>query len=296
MTARAALAATAGEAMARERSFFALPARLLDRSARERVRLLHAWVRGCDQRSDDTQARLSYLRVQTQRALKGEGMGDAPFEALRIVAAECDLPARLVEDHLEAAALEARDWRPRSQADLLSYCYHSAGAVACLVAVTLGVSPDDSDTLDHASDLGMAFELAAIARDMSEDDAIGQSWLPLEWLVEMDVPPGEEMRIQYRERMGVLAQRLAALAEDYAASGCAIVRGMPFRRRWAVLTAANILGRILREVDARGAHSWDYRIGVPRRTQLALAAKAWVAARRRDAPPPARNRLWTRPR
>ena len=54
---------------------------------------------------------------------------------------------------------------------LWRYCYHVAGAVGVMMAVVMGVARDDGETLDRACDLGIAFQLANIARDIGEDDA-----------------------------------------------------------------------------------------------------------------------------
>ena len=40
--------------------------------------------------------------------------------------------------------------------------------------------------LDRACDLGLAFQLVNIARDVSEDDARGRCYIPTEWLAEAD--------------------------------------------------------------------------------------------------------------
>lgn len=300
--------ASAGETIRRGSKSFHLSSRLFDRETREHAWLLYAWCRACDDISDgqtlgrdaapigDAQGRLSNLRVRTARALTGETIGDMPLDALGVVATECRIPHRFVHDHLEGFGLDAQGWRPRSEVDLLRYCYHVAGAVGCMMAVVMGVAPDDQETLDRASDLGIAFQLANIARDMSEDDAVGRCYLPVEWLVEMDVPPGQHMSPPWRERMGVLVRRLATLAEQYEKSGRSGAARLPFRARWAVLAAANIYGAITREAGKRGAHSWDYRIVIPRWRKIALAAKAWAEARtgkRADVP---RDGLWTRPR
>ena len=66
----------------------------------------------------------------------------------------------------------------------MRYCYHVAGVVGCMMAVVMGVSPDDDATLDRACDLGLAFQLANIMRDVEEDDRAGRCYLPLEWLAE----------------------------------------------------------------------------------------------------------------
>lgn len=296
MTRRAELVAAAGEAIQRGSKSFHLASHLFDEVTRERAWLLYGWCRACDDLADgqvlghdavvvrDPAERLSAIRTLTDRALAGEATGEAPFDGLGIVAAECAIPRRWIEDHIEGFALDARDWRPRTQDDLLRYCYHVAGAVGCMMAVVMGVDPEDEDTIGRASDLGLAFQLANIARDLSEDDAIGRCYLPQEWLAEMDIPPGQHMKPPYRERMGVLGRRLAGLAANYEASARIGARCLPFRSRWAVLAATAIYGEIAREVARRGAHAWDRRVVVRRRRQLMLLASAgWEAARMRQA-------------
>ena len=302
---RAAIVATAGETIARGSKSFALASRLFDRRTREHAWLLYAWCRHCDdiadgqtlghdmRRAGDAQKRLSHLRVQTARALAGEETGDMPFDALRIVASECAIPHALIHDHLEGFALDAREWVPRSEADMLRYCYHAAGSVGCMMAVIMGVSPGDRDTLDRASDLGIAFQLANIGRDMSEDDAVGRNYVPEEWLTGLDIPPGQHMKPYYRERISVVTQWLGGLARDYEASGRAGAAKLPFRARWAVLAAAGIYGEIAREVARRGAHAWDYRVVIGKRRKLAWVAKAWWQAQR-GVGEAGRGGLWTR--
>ncbi|HEV2748058.1 MAG TPA: phytoene/squalene synthase family protein [Allosphingosinicella sp.] len=290
MASRAALIAQAGATIGRGSKSFALASRLFDRATRERAWLLYAWCRACDDLLDgqtlgrratrvaDAQQRLSRIRVQTERALAGLPLGEPPFEALRIVAGECAIPHRFVRDHVEGFELDAREWRPRTEQDLLRYCYHAAGAVGCMMAVVMGVPPEDEETLARASDLGIAFQLANIARDLSEDDAIGRCYLPDLWLAEMDMPPGEHMKPPYRERMAVLAGRLCRLAERHEASGRIGASRLPFRARSAVLAAAGIYGDISRQVARRGAHAWDKRIMVARLRKLSLLAAAVTAS------------------
>ena len=305
MVTRDALVATAGETIARGSKSFSLASRLFDRATRERAWLLYAWCRACDDLADgqtlghdatsvqDAQERLSWLRVQTERALTGEPVGEMPFDALRIVAAESAIPHRFVHDHLEGFAMDARQWRPRSEEEMLCYCYHVAGAVGCMMAVAMGVSPDDKDTLDHASDLGIAFQLANIARDLNEDDCVGRCYLPVEWLVEMDVPPGQHMKPPYRDRMAALAKRLCALVERYEASGRAGAARLPFRSRWAVLTAAGIYGDIAREVVKRGPLAWNNRVVTSRTAKVVWVARSWFDARQQPEAV-SREGLWTK--
>jgi phytoene synthase len=205
------------------------------------------------------------------------------------------VPHALIEDVIAGFALDAQDWRPRSEADMLRYCYHVAGAVGCAMAIVMGVKPDDADTLDHACDLGIAFQLANIARDIEEDDRVGRCYLPEEWLVEMDIPPGQHMKPPFRARLAVLAKRLAAMAADYEVSAVEGAQKLPFRSRWAVLAAAGIYGAIARKVAVRGEHAWDHRVTIGRAEKLALIVKAGAAAFNLRTPSPRNSALWTRP-
>ncbi len=74
-----------------------------------------------------------------------------------------------------------------SIADTLHYCYHVAGVVGLMMARVLGVK--DEGLFDHACDLGLAFQLTNIARDLIEDHRNGRIYLPEQWLREEGVRP-----------------------------------------------------------------------------------------------------------
>ncbi len=307
---RAAIVATAQESIARGSRSFAAASRLFGPRIREHSWLLYAWCRACDDIADgqedghngeavaDPAERLEAIRVRTAAALAGEWVGDPAFDALRIVAAEAALPHALVWDVVQGFALDAEDWRPRHEADLYRYCYHVAGAVGCLMAVVMGVKPDDEATLDRACDLGIALQLANIARDVEADDRIGRCYLPVDWLVEMDMPPGEHMKPPFRPRLAVLARRLADRAEEYAASGGEGARALGFRSAWAVLAAKDIYGAVARKVAERGEQAWDHRVTTSPWEKLAAITRAFGAAwkRREGEASPRPADLWTRSR
>jgi phytoene synthase len=243
----------------------------------------------------DPHARLARIREQTRLALAGQASGDPAFDGFGIVARECGITPALANDLIEGFALDAADWRPRTEEDLYQYCYHVAGAVGVMMALVMGVAPDDEATLDRACDLGLAFQLANIARDIGEDDTVGRCYLPVAWLVEMDIPPGEHMKPPFRPRLAVLARRLADRAGAYEASARVGAAALPFRSAWAVLAAAGIYGDIARTVAARGAQAWDRRVVTSKAAKL-----GWVARAAGQALRPAADRgragLWTRPR
>ncbi len=308
---RAALVAAARDSIARGSKSFATASTLFDPATRERAWLLYAWCRRCDDLADgqelgqgrttvaDPAARLAEISALTEAALAGVATGQPAFDALGVVVRETGMPHRLPRDLVAGFAMDADGFRPRDENDLYRYCYHVAGAVGVMMAIVMGVDPDEAAVLDRACDLGLAFQLANIARDLSEDDAAGRCYLPVAWLAEIDVPPGEALRPPHRERLAMLGRRLSERAGAYEESARHGTPSLSFRSAWAVLAAAGIYGDIAREVARRGAHAWDRRVVVSTAAKLGWVARAgWQAAwrNRRWSGDGSRAGLWTRPR
>jgi phytoene synthase len=299
-TDRPRLVAAARRSIRNGSKSFALASRLFDRPTRERVWLLYAWCRACDDIADDQdhgrpagsgarldpETRLTTIRQLTGRAMAGESTGHAAFDALGLLMREVPLDGNLVEDVLAGFALDAAGWRPRSEADMLRYCYHVAGAVGVMMAAVMGVPAGDEDTLDRACDLGIAFQLANIVRDVWEDDAAGRCYLPVEWLAEADIPPGEVTKPHYRHALVPLVARVCELVRVYEASARIGAARLSFRQRWAVLAAARIYGDIAREVESLGAHAWDHRVHIGPVRKASLMIDAFGETRREPAPVP----------
>jgi phytoene synthase len=285
---------------------FALASRLFDKPTREKAWLLYAWCRRCDDIADGqdhggtlkldeatAQRRIEAVRVLTRRALDGQPTAEEAFDALGQVALEAGLTEDMTDDVIEGFALDAEGWRPRTEGDLMRYAYHVAGAVGVMMARVMGIPREDHDTLDRACDLGLSFQLTNIARDVCEDDTAGRCYLPLEWLAEADIPPGEHMKPEFRPALAALVGRLLDLADAHEAAARWGANGLRFRQRWAVLGAANIYGAIGRQVRQLGPHAWDHRVRVGFAAKLKLVWRAFGEAFR-AAPQPQPMPRWTR--
>lgn len=269
---------------------FAAASHLFDRETRERVWLLYAWCRRCDDIIDaqdhggalgdqsGAAERLLLVREKTTLAFAGRETDDPAFDALGLVARETGLTLEMASAVIDGFALDAADWQPHSEADLMRYCWHVAGAVGVMMAVVMGVSPDDQDTLDRACDLGLAFQLANIARDIEEDDAADRCYVPLDWLAEEDIPPGEQMKPHFRPALTRIVKRLCHTAHVHECSARIGAARLTRRQRWAILSAAGIYGEIAREVERRGDHAWDHRTVVSNARKISFIGKAALAS------------------
>jgi 15-cis-phytoene synthase len=303
---RDALIAHARTSIARGSKSFAAASKLFDQTTRERVWLLYAWCRKCDDMADgqdhggtmsqvdDSHVRLAAIRELTQRAMLGKVTGEPAFDALAVVAAECGLTQKMADDVIEGFALDAADWRPQTEHDLYQYCYHVAGAVGIMMAVVMGVPADDNATLDRACDLGLAFQLANIARDIAEDAEAGRCYLPADWLAETGIPADAIMQPAHRSNLTILAKRLCDASERYEASARVGAASLPMRSRWAVLSAAGIYGDIARKVRGAGDGAWDARVYTTKTAKLRWIARAYWMALRNNPDIVGREGLWTR--
>jgi len=301
LVARAEAAINAGS------KSFRFASRLFDQTTRERSWLLYAWCRACDDLADgqtlgrdatppaDPAERLALIQRETDRALAGQATGRVPFDALGLVVRECGIPRRFIDDHIEGFALDAAGWRPESEDDLLRYCYHVAGAVGCMMAVLMGVRVDDRDTLDRAADLGIAFQLANIARDLTDDARVGRIYVPRTWLAAARLDENSLAGRERREDLAAIAAKLGALEARYRASAKIGAARLSFRCRWAVLAAARIYGGIAEKVVALGPAAWDARVTTSKSEKLRDVAAAWGEARFVRPGPADRAGLWTRP-
>jgi phytoene synthase len=306
MMGRAELVAAAGATIAKGSQSFAAASKLFAPETRDRAWLLYAWCRAADDMTDgqelghgaigpaDPMGAQLELGALTAAALDSDADVPLPFAALRQVARETEMPRAFIADHLAGFALDSEGWQPDSEADLLRYCYHVAGTVGCMMAVVMGVDPQDEDTLDRACDLGLAFQLANIARDIVPDAAVGRCYIPAQWLADEGLQDADLTEPQHRAALARIAVRLVTLSRPYRASARIGAARLPGRSRLAVLAADAIYGAIGERVAAKGAQAWDQRVRVSSAGKLAL----FVAAAGRSIVAPSetpRTGLWSRP-
>ena len=290
---------------------FAAAARLFDPATRRSVLMLYAWCRHCDDVVDgqelgfnlpggapnDAAAKLAVLEDQTRRAYLGEPMRDPAFAAFQEVALRHRIDPRFALDHLAGFAMDVQETHYETIEDTLRYCYHVAGVVGLMMASIMGAH--EPRVLDRACDLGLAFQLTNIARDIVEDARMGRCYLPAQWLREAGIPPRELADPRYRAQLAKVAARLVDHAEPYYHSAGTGIAALPLRSAWAIASARNVYRQIGIVVKRRGAHAWDERAGTGKATKLWLLAKGAASALgSRFSGPAALPRdpaLWQRP-
>ncbi len=290
---------------------FAMAAKLLPRDVRYDAMMLYAWCRHCDDVIDDQilgfakatasdqtpMERLEELRHKTKRAL--DGYADEPvFIALGRVIRKHGIPERHPMELLRGFEMDVDGRVYQTLDDTLDYCYHVAGVVGVMMAMIMGVR--ERPTLNRASDLGIAFQLTNISRDVVEDAKGGRVYLPQEWLSEEGLSEANLADPRYRQSVFTVTQKLLREADVYYRSALFGMQRLPLGAAVGIGAARRVYRDIGRIVANRGEHAWDGRAIVGRSRKAAAALSGAVAAVRAHttlrlgyAPP--RDGLWTVP-
>jgi len=292
---------------------FAAAARLFESETRGNVYMLYAWCRYCDDEIDGQELgfakaepetstieeRLARIRDLTQRALDGEPMDEPAFQGLQQIVRRYQIPRRYPMELIEGFAMDAADHRYETLEDTLLYCYHVAGVVGVMMTYVMGVS--DPATLRRAADLGIAFQLTNIARDVMDDAKAGRCYLPRELLREFGVPPDDLARPEYRKDVVRVAKELLRVADRYYESAADGVRALPLRAAWAICTARGVYRDIGEIVLAQGEAAWQQRAVVSTGRKLfwvfagGMRALVAVGLRRFRHVAPRESDLWIKP-
>ena len=289
---------------------FAAAAKLFDERTRQSAVMLYAWCRHCDDVIDGQtlghgqvdgdrstgEARLAELVDLTERAYAGEPMQDPAFAAFQQVIQRHQIPKAYPLEHLAGFRMDVQGYHYQTFDDTLLYCYRVAGVVGLMMARVMGAEAEA--TLDRACDLGLAFQLTNIARDIVEDAAIGRVYLPADWLAEAGIPADGVGLLHKRPALALLSARLVDLAEPYYLSASQGLRDLPLRSAWSIATAHGIYRQNGVEVKERGAAAWDSRVSTIKgqKMQFLLGGAVLALASRRMQVRPRPVSLWKRPR
>jgi phytoene synthase len=290
---------------------FAAAAKLFDEETRENAYLLYAWCRHCDDVIDNqelgfdskpqdpavTRQILAELRTKTQAAIDDQPSEEAVFEGLRYVLKRNEIPARYPLELLDGFAMDATGHQYGTLSETLQYCYYVAGVVGVMMAYVMGTR--DPEALERATDLGIAFQLTNISRDVHEDAEVGRIYLPGDWLTEAGIPAEEILQAQHAAKLALVVEKLLNEADRYYNSANEGLRALGFRSAWAVAAARDVyraIGEIVRE---RGEHAWQERVVVRKRRKLLGVAEGMLDAARASLfdrhtnPTPRDSKLWS---
>lgn len=252
-------------------SFLFLPA-----NRRRAITALYAFCREVDDVVDECQdpqlaaTKLAWWRQAVAKLYAGTP--DHPVtQALLPVLVEFNLPQEQLLEIIDGMEMDLQQTRYLDFKALSLYCYRVASVVGLLAAEIFGTQ--DRKTQKYAHDLGMAFQLTNIIRDVGEDARRGRVYLPIDELQRFDVPVADILNARHSDNFRRLMEFQIERAEQYYAQAMAALPDIDRKAQRPGLVMAAIYRTLLEEIKRDGCQV------LAQRTSLTPIRKLWIAWR-----------------
>ena len=248
---------------------------------RRAITALYAFCREVDDAVDGvSEPQLARIKLDWWRAEIANLFAGSPqhlvTRALAPVAVSYGISAGRLNEIVDGMQMDLDQSRYLDFKGLERYCYHVAGVVGILSAGIFGYT--DSRTLEYATQLGTAFQLTNIIRDVGEDARKNRIYLPMEDLKTHGVTAADILKARYSDAFAELMRFEAERAKRYYERAFGALPQADRRAQRPGLIMAAIYRALLDEIERDGFRVLDRRTSLTPLRKLWLAWKTWVAA------------------
>lgn len=246
---------------------------------RRAITALYAFCREVDdvvdECSDENVARttLAWWRIQTAAIYEGKPQHPVT-QALVPVVKQFNLPQEHLQEIIDGMEMDLSQHTYADFKALQLYCYRVASVVGLLAAEIFGYS--DRKTLKYAHDLGIAFQLTNIIRDVGEDARRGRIYLPLDELAQFGVHTSDILDGRETEGFHKLMLFQVERAQRFYEQAYAQLPAVDRKAQRTGLIMAAIYRATLNEVVASGCHVLKERVSLTPLRKLWIAYKTWL--------------------
>jgi len=247
---------------------------------RRAITALYAFCREVDDVVDEVsdpdlaRTKLAWWRKEVGAIFSGTPQHPVAL-ALQPVVAAYRLPQQHFQTVIDGMAMDLERNRYLDFADLERYCHCVAGVVGLMSAEIFGYA--NPGTLDYARNLGIAFQLTNIIRDVGEDARRGRIYLPQDDLARHGVSVASILRRESTPAMVPLMKEQVARARRWHQNALDALPLEDRRTQRPGLIMAAIYRALLDEIERDGYAVLDHRIAL---TPLRKLWIAWTTARR----------------
>jgi 15-cis-phytoene synthase len=241
---------------------------------RQAITALYAFCREVDDVVDEchdvqvAQAKLDWWRNQIRQVFEGQPQHPVGL-ALQDVVKHFNLPREQLLEIIDGMQMDLQQTRYLDWKALQLYCYRVASVVGLLSAEIFG--HQNRQTLKYAHDLGMAFQLTNIIRDVGEDARRGRIYLPIDELQRFNVPARQILDGVHSDNFKALMAFQTQRARQFYDQAFALLPKEDRKPQRPGLIMAAIYRTLLDEIEADGFLVLD------RRTSLTPLRKIWLA-------------------
>ena len=243
---------------------------------RRAITALYAFCREVDDVVDEgmephvAESKLAWWRAEVANFSAGKPQHPVT-KALSVFKDQFSISGERLNEIIDGMEMDLRQTRYLDWAALETYCYRVASVVGLLAASIFGYR--DARTLDYAKNLGIAFQLTNIIRDVGEDARKNRVYLPIEDLQRFAVPASDILQAKESPSFRSLMEFEAERARGFYQSAMSVLPDADRRAQRPGLIMAAIYRTLLEEIQRDG-----FRV-LTQRTSLTPLRKFWIAWR-----------------
>jgi phytoene synthase len=252
----------------------------LPRPKRLAITALYAFCREVDDVADEcSDINIARTKLAWWRSEVGNLYAGNPQHPVTQALQDAVRDYNLAEEHfleiIDGMEMDLDQNRYGDFKELQLYCYRVASVVGLLSASIFGYS--DRRTLKYAHDLGLAFQLTNIVRDVGEDARRGRIYLPLDELAQYGVSEDDILHGRETENVRRLLEFQIERAQDYYRRAFEELPAADRRDQRTGLVMAAIYRTLLDEIRAGGCEKvLNQRVSLTPLRKLWLAWKTWI--------------------
>ena len=217
--------------------------------------------------------KLAWWREELDRLYAGQPQHPVT-QALKTVLMEFNLPQEQLLEIIDGMEMDLQQTRYPDFKALSLYCYRVASVVGLLAAEIFGYT--DRQTQKYAHDLGMAFQLTNIIRDVGEDARRGRVYLPIDELKHFEVPLSDILDSRYTENFRQLMEFQIERAEQYYVQAMAQLPSVDRKSQRPGLVMAAIYRTVLEEIKRDNCRVLTHRTSLTPLRKLWIAWRTWI--------------------
>jgi phytoene synthase len=246
---------------------------------RRAITALYAFCREVDDVVDEctdvavARTKLAWWRTEVAALYAGQAHHPVA-QALAAVVTPFKLPQERLQEIIDGMEMDLTQRRYADFAALKLYCHRVAGVVGLLSVEIFGYA--DPRTLEYAENLGMAFQLTNIIRDVGEDARRDRVYLPLDELARFNVPVADIMQARATAEFRQLMELQVERALDYYRAAFAALPAVDRKAQRPGLVMAAIYQTLLAEIRADGMPVLTQRTSLTPLRKLWIAWRTWV--------------------
>lgn len=252
---------------------------------REAMYTVYAFCKEVDSAVDDappgSEPREVLRRWRAELAAAYRGSPTYPVTiSLAEHARRLEIPQDYFEDLIRGVEMDLTTSRYATFDDLSLYCYRVASVVGLICLKVFGTLSPDARA--YAINLGMAFQLTNILRDLGTDADRGRIYLPQQDLERFGYGEEELLKKTYSTAFIDLMQYECARARAFYEKARTVAASLPSDDQRTLTVAEMMRGvyvRILNRIERCDYRVFGARVTIAPAYRLAIAAGVWLQSR-----------------